>query len=120
MTPEAERPVMKLTFEDYDQLTVLAVQGELVADQADRFRREVIEHMTDKVRDFVLDLAAMEFVDSEGLETMLWLQDRCADRLGQVRLAGAQDHVRTILKMTRLAARFDCHEDVDAAVRSLR
>ncbi len=111
---------MKLSHEDYDQLTVLAVRGELEGDEADRFRKAALERMEAKVRDFVLDLSEMEHIDSRGLEALLWLQDQCAENLGQVRLACAQEHVKTILNMTRLAGRFDAHSDVDAAIQSLR
>lgn len=37
----------------------------------------------------------------------------------KVRLAAVKDHVFSILEMTRLASRFDCHDSVDGAVRSL-
>jgi len=111
---------MKLSHEDYDQLTVLAVRGELEGDEADRFRKAALERMDAKVRDFVLDLGEMEHIDSQGLEALLWLQDQCAENLGQVRLACPKPHVRTILHMTRLAGRFDTHDDVDTAIHSLR
>ena len=111
---------MKLSFQDYDHMTVLAVEGDLCGDASEKLRRDVLDRLDDRIRDFVLDISQMEFVDSRGLEAMLWLQDRCADHLGQVRLAGCQENVKTILAMTRLASRFDTHEDVDSAIRSLR
>lgn len=110
---------MKLSHKDQDQLTVLSVGGDLETDQVDRFRKAVIERMDAKVRDFVLDLRDLEHIDSGGLECLLWLQDQCAEQLGQVRLAGLRDHVRTILEMTRLASRFEQTDTVDAAIRSL-
>lgn len=111
---------MKLSHEDYDELTVMAVKGELEGEETDRFRKAVLERMEAKVRDFVLDLAELEHIDSGGLETLLWLQDQCAEQLGQVRLAACQEHVTQILQMTRLASRFDAHADVDSAIKSLR
>lgn len=110
---------MKLSHHDQDQLTVLSVRGDLEADQADRFRKAVLERMEARIRDFVLDLRELEHLDSSGLESLLWLQDQCAEQLGQVRLAGARDHVRTILEMTRLAARFEHCDSVDTAIQSL-
>ena len=111
---------MKLTHEDYDQLTVMSVRGDLTADQVEEFRKATQARMDAKVRDFVLDVAAMEFVDSKGLEALLWLQEQCGERLGQVRLAAPTENVTKILEMTRLAPRFDSHPGVDAAIKSLR
>ncbi|MEM0913744.1 MAG: STAS domain-containing protein [Planctomycetota bacterium] len=111
---------MKTTIEKFDELAVVQIEGEFTLDTADRFRREVIEQMEAKARDFVLDLKQVEFMDSVALETLLWLQDQSAQRLGQVRLAELSESVATILRMTRLDKRFDTHDDVDSAVRSLR
>ena len=71
------------------------------------------------MRDFVLDLESLDFIDSRGLETLLWLQDKCNEMLGQVRLAGCPDHIYKVLEVTRLNTRFECHPDVDTAVTSL-
>ena len=111
---------MKLTYEDYDDLSVLALRGDLNSDQSDQFRRAILERIDANIRDFVIDATSLEFVDSKGLESLLWLQEQVAERLGQIRLACVQDNVKQILDITRLAARFDRHEDVDAAIKSLR
>jgi anti-sigma B factor antagonist len=111
---------MKTNCEQFEQLAVLQLEGEFTLDDADRFRRETLGLMEDKARDFVLDLAGIEFIDSAALETLIWLQDQSAQRLGQVRLAELSENVATILRLTRLEKRFDTHADVESAVKSLR
>lgn len=111
---------MKLAHEDYDQMTVLSIKGDLTSDQIDVFRKAVNDRMESNIRDFVLDVQTMEFVDSKGLETLLWLQERSGEKLGQIRLAGTTANVSRILDVTRLAARFDSHETVESAIKSLR
>jgi anti-anti-sigma factor len=111
---------MKITHEDYDQLSVLTIQGDLTADQIDLFRKTVDDRMNANTRDFVLDVQAMEFIDSRGLEAILWLQEQTGEKLGQVRLAGLTDNVSTILELTRLTPMLDCHASVELAVKSLR
>ena len=111
---------MKFTHEDYDQLTVMSVKGDLTTDHADEFRKEITARLETKTRDFVLDVTEMEFVDSKGLEALLWAQEQCGERLGQIRLAAATENVTKILEITRLAPRFDCHTDVDSAIKCLR
>lgn len=111
---------MKLTHQDEDGLTVLTLKGELNAAHADQFRLQTLERIDQEIRDFVLDLTAVDAIDSRGLETLLWLEDHVAERLGQVRLAGLSANVTQILEITRLAARFECHADVESAIASLR
>ncbi|MEX0777608.1 MAG: STAS domain-containing protein [Phycisphaeraceae bacterium] len=111
---------MKITHEQYDHLTVLTLQGELNADSVDELRKNALQHLGGKTRDFVLDVSDVETVDSQGLETLLWLQEQCGEKLGQVRLAGVTANVEKILYVTRLLPRFDRHPDLESAVKSLR
>jgi len=111
---------MKITHENYDQLTVVKIQGDLNAELAETLRTLARENLNKTTRDFVLDMTATEFIDSQGLETLLWLQEECGQKLGQVRLAGSTPNVEKILQLTRLSPRFDRHADVDAAIKSLR
>ena len=111
---------MKITYEDHGPLTVFTVTGELSIDDADRFRREAMQRLDEDVRDFVLDFEELDFIDSRGLETLLWLQDRCAELLGQVRIANCPEHVNKVLEITRLSARFECHEKIEDAIKSLQ
>lgn len=111
---------MKLHCEQHDQLAVYALKGDLTAESVDALRKSATQHMAAATRDFVLDVAEVEFIDSAGLEALIWLQDTAAGKLGQVRLACTGPNVEKILEMTRLAGRFDRHADVDSAIKSLR
>lgn len=110
---------MKISYEDNGPVTVFSIAGDLSVDEADRFQREALQRFDQNVRDFVLDLESLDFIDSRGLETLLWLQEKCTELLGQIRLAGCPDHIYKVLEVTRLSTRFECHPDVDAAVSSL-
>lgn len=110
---------MKLTHEDHGQTTVLNLRGELTAEQTESFRKAIHERLSADIRDVVLNLSAADFIDSKGLETLLWLQDEVSDRLGQVRLACLSEDVKTILDITRLSGRFECYPDVQTARESL-
>lgn len=110
---------MKISHQDNGPVTVLSIRGDLSIEETDRFQREALQRIDHDVRDFVLDLESLDFIDSRGLETLIWLQDKCAELLGQVRIASCPEHVRKVLEVTRLIGRFDCHPDVDSAVASL-
>lgn len=111
---------MNIDFEDHGDTSVIRLVGGLTADHTDAMRRQCEEHMTGGMRSAVLDMEELMAVDSEGLETLLWLDDRVLEAGGGLRLARASDMVRTILHVTRLDGRFDLHPDIESAARSLR
>jgi anti-sigma B factor antagonist len=111
---------MKLSYEDHAVITVLTVSGDLTADQADGFRRACQERFEAGIRDIVLDMEHLTLLDSAGLELLLWLIDELGDHSGRLRLVNPDETVRKILQITRLERRFDIHETIEAAAKSLR
>ena len=111
---------MKLSHEDHNELTIMTLRGELTVEYVDQLRKAALERIEAHIRDFVLDISDLNFIDSKGLEAILWLQEQTSEQLGQIRLAGVGDEVSSILEMTRLAARFECHESVETAIQSLQ
>ena len=111
---------MKVTHEIYEDVAVVAIKGEITLDELSPLSQLLDEGLAQDTRDFVLDLTDVPFIDSAGLEALLWLQDQAGEKLGQVRLVGADEHVRKILEITRLQHHFDAHDDVDSAIKSLR
>lgn len=110
---------MDLTAESYGHAVVLHLKGELTEDALAGLRQAVEHHLEPKgVIDLVLDLEKVPFLDSAGLEYLLDLQDRLADRLGQVKLLKPDENVRTILEITRLASVLETHTDPSAAVQA--
>ena len=101
-------------------IAIVKIIGEFSHDFVEVLQRGVSERMEKGVRDFVLELDQMAFVDSAGLECLLWLQDSAAEELGQVRLVNPNDDVRKILEITRLDGQFETHEEATDAIRSLR
>lgn len=111
---------MSIRCEDYDHVTVIGVSGEFSAETVEGFRAQVGERLERKVRFFVIDLEQTTFVDSKGLEALLWVQQQCDENLGQVRLCKPDDTCRKILQVTRLDGRFDVFADVAEAVKTMR
>jgi len=111
---------MKLKHQQHDQITVVELTGELTADDIEPLKRLANECLEDNTRDFVINLDAVEFIDSCGLETLLWLRDKAGEQLGQLRLVHPNETIQQILHITRLTNSFDTHEDVDTAIESLR
>jgi len=110
---------MKLVTEEHGQVAVVRPTGDLTAEETESFRKAARERLNTATRDFVIDGSEMEFIDSQGLETLLWLQESTAEQLGQVRLAKLTENVTQILSITRLAMRFETHDTVEEALKHL-
>lgn len=111
---------MKFSYEDHDRISVLRLSGELTADQADAFRRAVQDRFDSGIRDIVLDIEYMHLIDSAGLELLLWLMETVANRSGHLRLVKPDETVRKIFEITRLQRRFNVHDSIESAAKSLR
>jgi anti-anti-sigma factor len=112
---------MAIKSEDYSNVCVISLDGDLTADASAEVRRQVdqrIDH--NRIVDFVLDLEKADFIDSEGLETLLWLKRRCEDLFGQIKLVNLDDNCRKILEITRLEHRFESHGDLAGALKTMR
>jgi anti-anti-sigma factor len=111
---------MKLSYEDHGPISVMTISGELTTDQVEPFRRSCLERFTSGARDIVLNIEHMTFVDSAGLEALLWLIDEASERAGQVRLVKPDETVGKILEISRLDRRFNIHQSIEFAAKSLR
>lgn len=111
---------MIIRCEDYDHVTVLGVSGEFTAEATEQFKKNIEQRLEQKVRFFVVDLEQTTFIDSKGLETLLWVQEKCDECLGQVRLCKPDETCKKILQVTRLDGRFDVFADVTEAVKTMR
>ncbi len=112
---------MPLKCEDYGTVCVVALDGDLSGEVSKDVRKHAEERIeTNRIVDFVVDCEKTDFIDSEGLETLLWLKRRCEDLFGQIKLVNLDDNCRKILEITRLEHRFECHGDLAAALKTMR
>jgi anti-anti-sigma factor len=112
---------MAVKCDEYNGVCVLSVEGDLTTEAGAQIRRHAEEGIEQRhVVDFVVDMEKTGFVDSEGLETLLWLKRRCDDLFGRVKLATVEENCRKILEITRLAHRFECYPDLPSALKNMR
>lgn len=111
---------MKISFQDYGRASVLTMSGEYTHEDTERFSRIVTERLDAGVKNIVLDCEHLEFIDSEGLESLVQLRERLALHQGHLRLVKPDDNVSKILEITRLDKSFQSLDDVEQAMRSLR
>ena len=109
---------MKAAIQDYDEITVVELQGDFDTDFTDMFRKTVTDIVARRRIGIVLDMSNTGFIDSEGLEQLLWARDYCNDNQCPLRLAGLDENCEKILEITRLENDFDRYFETAEAVKS--
>ena len=106
--------------EDYGNVCVIAPGGDMTGD-AIKEVKDTAEQRIDQrhLVDFIVDCEKVGFIDSEGLEMLLWLKRRSEDLFGQIKLINLDENCRKILEITRLEHRFECHADLAAALKTM-
>ncbi|HUW20804.1 MAG TPA: STAS domain-containing protein [Sedimentisphaerales bacterium] len=109
---------MRIRSQDYNDVTVVALQGELDSDLGELLRNTVTDIIAGSKLRIVLDMSAVGFIDSKGLEELLWLRDYCNQNKCGLRLAGLDENCAKILEMTRLENEFERYVELAEAVKS--
>jgi anti-sigma B factor antagonist len=109
---------MKLKVQDYNGVTVVELQGELDGDFAELFQNTITNIIAEGKTGIVLDMSGVGFIDSQGLEQLLWVRDYCSQSKCELRLAGLDENCAKILEVTRLENEFDHYAELAEAVKS--
>ena len=109
---------MKINEQRQGAVTVLKPEGALLEGAAAVLKQRLMEVLGASLGRFVLDMSAVPYVDSKGLEALVEVTEEMG-RSGQaLRLCGANKTVREVLELTDLASLFDHFADTNTAVRS--
>ena len=109
---------MRIGTQDYNDVTVVELQGEFDGDSAEAFRNTITDIITTHKVSIVLDMSSVGFVDSVGLEQLLWARDYCRENKCELRLAGLDENCAKILEITRIENEFDRYSELAEAVKS--
>jgi len=109
---------MKVNIQDYGNVTVVELQGELDGDVAGLFRDTITGIIAKRKTCIVLDMSGLGFVDSQGLELLLWSRDYCNENKRELRLAGLDENCMRILEITQLESEFEHYSELAEAVKS--
>jgi anti-anti-sigma factor len=111
---------MAIKSEDYGNVCVIALNGDFTGEATKEVKASAEQRIEQRhLADFVIDFEKVDFIDSDGLETLLWLKRRCEDLFGQIKLINLDDNCRKILEITRLEHRFECHADLAGALKTM-
>jgi anti-sigma B factor antagonist len=113
---------LKLSLETRNRGDVIVVhcQGRIVyRDEAAALSRlvgELLQHSSK----LILDLSGVNSMDSAGIGELALLQTWAQEKNANLKIAGANNLVRTLLDLTNLDSVMEVHSSLDAALSSFR
>ena len=111
---------MKIRTQDYDKVTVVELQGEFDIEFSGLFENTVKDIVSKGVEGIVIDMTDVGFIDSVGLEQLLWARDYCSENNCHLKLAGLDEDCEQIFQVTRLENEFDRYAELAEAVKSCK
>lgn len=109
---------MELLEHKVGAVMVIRPAGPLVGDAAARLRDRVATRVAEVMGRIVLDLEAVSFVDSSGIEALLDISDSLASTGMNMRVCNVTGTVREALTLTAATDSMEFHTDTNAAARS--
>lgn len=106
---------LSLTTREAGGKTIIAVGGEIDVYTAPKLRDSITELVSGGVHDIVVDLEAVEFLDSTGLGVLVGGLKKVRAHDGSLELVCSQDRLLKIFRITGLAKVFVIHASAEAA-----
>ena len=116
LNPRGENVDLTLATNEVDGATIIAVGGEIDVYTAPKLRDKITELVADGVYDIIVDMEAVEFLDSTGLGVLVGGLKKVRAHEGSLQLICTQDRLLKIFRITGLAKVFVIHDSADAAL----
>lgn len=105
--------------EHNDQIQVLQVKSLLNEYDNKSIMQEVEDRISSGWNKFVLDLSSMDFMNSVGLNFLIFMLKKSRNSGGQFAVANASEQIVNLLEVTKLKPMFDLESSVDDATKKL-
>ena len=97
---------------------ILRPKGALAKDDAEAFKTRFLDAVKRNFGRVVLDGSDVSYIDSDGLEALLDVNDELAAAGRCLKLCALNETIREVLDLIDLAGQFDLYADTNTAVRS--
>ena len=109
---------LTLATREEDGRAIVAVGGEIDVYTAPKLRDQITELVSGGSYNIVIDLEAVEFLDSTGLGVLVGGLKKVRAHDGSLELICTQDRLLKIFRITGLAKVFVIHDSIDPSVVS--
>jgi len=112
---------MRISTRSEGDIYVIGLQGKIMGDpETSEIMDAVKEALFNNRRKVILDLEGLDWMNSSGMGTLIAAQALLREVDCQMKLAGLNDTVRSVLTLNKLNLVFDIHPDVKSAAESYR
>lgn len=108
---------MELQVETAHNVTVLTLAGRLDTHRVKMLKEQFDQLIADNPN-LVVDLAAVQFIDSSVLAALVQAMKQCRQQQGDLRVCRLQKPVTVIFELTRLDKAFNLYETQEEAIAS--
>ena len=99
---------------------MISVSGEIHVTTAPEFSTRLNDAIAAGTRGVVIDMSAVEFIDSTGLSVLLNALRRVTRAGGRMAIVCSNPTVLRLVEITHLDTTFDLHADVAPALRAVQ
>ncbi|MCA9279321.1 MAG: STAS domain-containing protein [Phycisphaeraceae bacterium] len=99
-------------------VTVLKPKGSITQQDAEDLKDQCLVAGRQTLGRLAIDLSAVPFIDSRGLEILVEVSNDFSDAGHSLRLCALTDTVREVFVLTGIGPHFELFEDASAAARS--
>ena len=102
-----------------DGITIVSLSGKLIVGEATAALKELIKTLTEEgVRNLILDLAEVDYIDSSGLGTLVYSYSTFRKHGGTLKLTNLTRRNIELMLLTKLETVFEVYDQEQAAVDS--
>jgi len=110
---------MQINEREVNGVTVLEIHGKILMGEGDiAIKKKVDELLAENVKNVVLDLADVPYIDSSGLGELIRCYTTMRKASGTLKLANVTERIVDLLTITKLITVFEYYKSVDDAVKS--
>jgi len=111
----------QISTRELDRITVVDAVGRLTLSDSRTQLRDLIHVLSSNGhRKFLLNLAGVEFIDSDGMGELVRCYSFVRQRGGELKLVHVNKRVQDLLQLTRLNTLFEIYSEEQAALEAFR
>jgi anti-sigma B factor antagonist len=107
---------LKIETRQADGVTIMSCQGRIVFGEEAAALRENLKRVLSSTRQIVLNLAAVTYIDSGGLGTLVGVYSSARASGADIKLTGLGQRLRDVLQITKLVTVFEVYDSEQEAV----
>ncbi len=111
---------MEYTISDQKDYVVIKFKGRILGTGGDEFREKVRGLIDEGKIQLIGDLSDVSFINSTGLGILISVLTTLRKADGDIILCGANDHVKTLFRVSKLFTLFDHYDSLEKAAATYK